>query len=332
MNFVIDIALTLIVILNIVFHSVGIYLLLSLPTRDLQETYLMNLSTSEITGNILELFVNRVPKILTYHGITLKFISRIREFTSIIFATVISTTYYFAMIFITLDKFFDIFLSIRYPTYWNKTRAKRLIMCVWGLSVLVCIGLSVAYAFRRFSYKNEIRTFFMTPLDVLCIILATVTYTFIFKKFQEKRTKPVVPTFLTSNNAILERRPSPPSCWQIFRRSRFLVSVLLILSFLLFMIVPDMINLFYGLVYRDDSEALRDTTMIVYQVSYLFDALIYLFMHQPIRRLIKKKLHLRRIRASSGQSDSKLFTRRVSTVSRLPSPCIRKTVTTTTMM
>ena len=284
--------------LNILLHSLGIYLLSRLHSREVQEIYLINLSASEILGNVSELLTRRIPKLLTFTDATLNAVKNIQEFASIVNATLISITYYLAMAYITADKLLDIFLNIKYVIYWNKVRAKYLLLLTWVFSVSICLSTSLGYYFEGFAYKTQIRKFFMTPFDILFIALAVITYIFIFKKFHQTRAIPK-PSF--RSNVIRTR-----TCWYVFRYSRFFVSVLLILTFVLFMVVPDLILLFWEMVDNGEhTSALRDFTMILYQFSYLSDALIYLFMHRPITLYLWKKMRARRERCNIQSSLNK---------------------------
>ena len=59
--------------------------------------------------------------------------------------------------------------------------------------------------------------------------------------------------------------------------------VLLILSFLIFMIVPDLIYLFVGIINGNETETLLTACWISYAVSMITDGLIYIFMQAPVR-------------------------------------------------
>jgi hypothetical protein len=323
MNFILDIVLILMVLLNIILHSVGIYLLSCLHNRDVHELYLINLSASEILVNVCELLARRIPRLITFTGAALHFVKDIQEFASIVNGTLISITYYLSMVYITIDKLLDIFLNIKYAVYWNTIRAKYLIQFTWVFSVSVCLCTSLAYYFQGFEYKNTIRKFFMTPFDVFFIVLTIITYIFIFMKFRQTRGIPQSNDNLRSN--VIGRR----TCWYIFRHSRFFVSVWMILTFVLFMVVPDFIHLFYGMIHNNDSSALRDITMIVYQVAYLSDVLIYIFMHHPVRLLLWKKMRIRRIRSNIRSSINKARKKRVFQITKnQENTCDVKTVET----
>ena len=77
----------------------------------------------------------------------------------------------------------------------------------------------------------------------------------------------------------------------MFRQSRFHMCVLLISTFVLFMVVPNMVYLFYGVVGGHKSDTLDDALLILFNCSYLLDAWIYIFAQRSVRHLCCRKMH-----------------------------------------
>ena len=73
---------------------------------------------------------------------------------------------------------------------------------------------------------------------------------------------------------------------QIFRKSRFYISVLLITTFLRFVKVPDLVYLFVGILNKNDSSTLLTACWVSYAVANLSDAYIYIFMQRDVRHLL----------------------------------------------
>ena len=76
----------------------------------------------------------------------------------------------------------------------------------------------------------------------------------------------------------------------IFRQSRFYVSACLILNFILFVAVPDLIFLVANIDNHEYVHQPAEALMILYNVSFLSDACIYIILHPPVRRLLLKKI------------------------------------------
>lgn len=290
MDNILNSILLVFIVTNIFLHSLGIHLLICLertPTSRWHEMYLLNLSLSELLINISELLVWRIPKIFTWNQSSLPHLHKVQEFISLINASFIAINYYFSMFYITIDRLLDIHLNIRYNVYWNENKAKKLIYATWGFSSVVCICLVSTYFSKAYDYKYAMLHFFMLPADFLFIFLTIITYVVIFKTFRRTRVFSVTASTTYAT----------PTCWQVFRNSRFYVSVLIILSFVLFMIFPDITFMFCAFNKKGDVglALLRDITCVIYQIAYLSDAVIYIFMHQPVRKLLWKKIRSRRI-------------------------------------
>ena len=105
-----------------------------------------------------------------------------------------------------------------------------------------------------------------------------------FKKYiqSQKRRARSQPT--TSNNELL-------SSFDIFRHSRFGISVLLVCSFLLFTLSPDMLFTYYQISEKEISYALDVICYILYGMSDFIDGIIYILLLEKVRYLLLKKIH-----------------------------------------
>ena len=77
-----------------------------------------------------------------------------------------------------------------------------------------------------------------------------------------------------------------------FKQSVYFVPSLLITTFLVFMVVPDLTYLFFGIVSNQRSPQLLAACFVSYAVSSLTDACIYIFLQRDVRQLLNKKLPL----------------------------------------
>ena len=77
----------------------------------------------------------------------------------------------------------------------------------------------------------------------------------------------------------------------MFRRSRFYVTVLLIIFFVLFVVFPDIVEFYIrnnrGGIVQPEGLIIQ---LLLYDLAFLFDAWVYIFMNDPIKKLLVKKL------------------------------------------
>ena len=264
-------------LLNVFFHSIGVYLLTSMyPTckRRIQQIYLINLSLTECLINLLEI-CRIISGIIPCKHSHVNIVDESRHYTLIVSFTGVSIVYYFDMVYLTFDRLMDVALNIKYPIYWNEKKAKYLLMTTWLIGFLTCLSVSLCYRFLDFSWEDAFFKFFYPPIEFAFIILALATYGFIFLRYRKSR--------INFPGSIMVHTHQP-STMQIFRKSRFYISLLLIVTFLVFMVAPDLTYLFYGIIYKSESEILMTSCWISYAIANLADAYIYIFVQPNVRR------------------------------------------------
>lgn len=284
---ILSVAIILVIMnsVNVLLHGTGIYLLNVLHRKgksNIQNIYILHLSVSELLMNSLEIIRTSLLLLIEYK-ISPNVCQQLEHYLSIVMFTGISFVFYLTMVFITIDRLLNIVLVIRYRVYWSERKAKLLLRGTWisGAFMLACI--SCAYYISEYDWENLFYKMFYPSLEFIFIALALVTYILIFRKYNN------------SERVLLARRKSvrnnkkPDSSFQVFRKSRFFVPVLLILTFLLFMVIPDMIILFIGVVMNQMSDILLTSCWISYAVSNMTDACIYIFMQDTVRDLFIKK-------------------------------------------
>ena len=141
-------------------------------------------------------------------------------------------------------------------------------------------SMAVVYAFKQ-DYRNLFNhaVFVLyVPLEVLFIILAFSTYGFLFHKYWKLRAPPVQVSGITA--------PSP-SVLQVFRKSRFYVAILLITTFFIFAIIPEMM---LHLSMASFSDETKEVILMFIVVGWVCDAVIYVFMNPSVKRLLMRKV------------------------------------------
>ena len=118
---------------------------------------------------------------------------------------------------------------------------------------------------------------------ISCLVFAVITYSFIFWKFIRARSSPQRTAISSAASSMGIRE-----LFKVFRGSRFFLSALLIVSFVLLYVAP---ALFFH-VYQ--TKMALQLMWFCAPLSYTVDALIYILSQPPIRKLCMKQLGLNR--------------------------------------
>lgn len=278
-------------ITNVLLHSFGTYLLLttySTTKNEIQMLFLINLSVSEALINLFEI-VRCILGMVTVPSSSSKLHESILDYVVIFSFTGISVVYYFVMFFLTFDRLMDIILNIRYPIFWSERKTKILLVVTWSTCITIAIIVSFLYAFKRFDWEKHFFQYFVPTANFSFLILAFTTYGFIFHKYaQAKKNPPFLSSYYKQTHT--ERTRNQYSAFRLFRKSRFFVSVWLIVTFITFMIVPDLLYLFIGIIQHNRTKGLQITCNISYAISNTLDAIIYIMLDCNVRKELLKKL------------------------------------------
>lgn len=343
MYFAVKVILVLLNVTNIIAHTIGCYLLLSVfktNKKNTQLVYLINLSVCEASMNFLETLrfipesimlsdVKTSIRSMNYTNETISLIEHVYEFsqhTQIIMYTGISFVFYLDMILLTVDRLIRVLSSTKYPIYWNARKGQIAVAISWVLAAITSITISFAHHYSDFEWKQAVFSYFYPVLDFGFILLATVTYFCIFRSYgksaatlsQHRQSDGLNSnnrTIITATNGthgvhgahgvnetnslskkthekIDKKSHTCPKEKKknIIRKPRYYIAILLILTFLLFIVVPDLIVLFYEIVNRHQSKIVLASCWLLFALGNLSDAWIYIFMFQPVKVMFYKKL------------------------------------------
>ena len=158
-------------VLNILCHSIGSYLLISVyrkGKKTVQQILLINLSITELVISF-PILAEETLSISSSHATsqsTMRNESKNHSLPSgqgmhnqpgdylYVVIHVLFCSYYLSMIYITADRFFGVLLNIKYPVYWSTKRTKILIFCTSCLIVALIIALTVTYRYYPFNYTR----------------------------------------------------------------------------------------------------------------------------------------------------------------------------------
>lgn len=277
-------------IVNILLHFLGCFLLFELRRNgkdNLQQYYLIHFSCCELVGNMLELVCCVLEHVSSRNNILL-----LRKYFDVINIAGNGSVYYIIISIITLDRLFDILLNIRYPVYWSKKKAKYLMVMMWSAGIIVSIVFCVTFAFGYTDYYNVLFGYYLPILNAIFLVIAVLTYSFIFHKYRV--TRPIVKK---RRPGVVEKKGTIMSRFTIYRNSRFHIPVLVVSTFVLLKVIPDMIARCIESADSKGVEIMMHICLLSYAVSGIASAYIYVFVQEPVKTLMYKKLNKLRLRS-----------------------------------
>ena len=245
---------------------------------------------------------------------------RILKDSDILSGSMIKFVYYATMVYLTLNKLLEVVLNITYQNYCSKFRGKMLLLFTWILGFVFFIAIASLHVRpntvetpnrkynnisrhventtspalsnqtpideKSFSYEH-VFTYFYTGLDIGFIFLAVSSHGYIFNKYRQSKRDPVI----TRKSSVHPHRKEE-SLWKVFRKSRFYISALLIMTFLFMVVLPKLV---YFFIFNHIDDGLCKTLLAVgvaflYHFSFLLDVVIYVFLHPHLKRVLLKKL------------------------------------------
>lgn len=269
--------------LNLIFHSIGTYFLITVHRRGrktVQNLCLMNLGVLEIIKSIMNILgVTTSLRLSVEHVNNKRVWQEIWTLVVVINAFGLNLWQYTAIIFITLDRLFLIVFS-SYQKYWTIKKTKYLICMTWLLGIIGCAATYMSHKFNNFNNEEKVDIYIKTGLDFIFVVVSLTTYILIFRRYisSHQRTR--------SNSDVCERE----TAWQLFRKTRFFIAIGLISSFFLFMAIPDITLTALILMNKPVPDTLLKAFLFLGAISDLIDALIYIFMRDEVRERLLSPL------------------------------------------
>lgn len=204
---------------NVLLHGAGIYLLWCLRRRSrtrIQNLYLMSLSGSELLMNLLNIVPNLSSLAMSGEQTSenndqqLKqesTMTRVNNVLLILNFTGIAFVFHVSMIFITFDRLLELLLHIRYPVFWNEEKTKYLLLATWIFGACISIVVCCLADLLDFAWDRYFFTYFFPSIEIIFVVLAIATYTFIFRKFKSTRQSPAG----NYTPAVVETLKPPPT-------------------------------------------------------------------------------------------------------------------------
>ena len=301
---VFDGLLLLFSLINTSIHTLAYHILQHITKNGhdpLKYIYLSNLSKCQIVMNAV-MFTRCVV-----HLIKWPHFEQFNEYADILILAGCGIVYYFSISLVTIDRLFDILLNIRYPLYCTPQKARRILYSAWLLGLIVAIIIAMLVELTNLQTYHILFTYMFPFCNSVYVVLAAVTYIFIFQKFKNTRDIPSGQKLRKRKAGLVHFSKLSVSqagrLVEIYRNSRFHLPVLNITSFLVFKIVPDLVSELVGCRNIRYQNTVLHVCLMSYAVSGMVSAYLHLLTHSSIKNLVKKKIRKIKIRLAWSDVD-----------------------------
>ena len=263
-------------ILTAILHGSGIWLLYSVKIALVnQRLIILNLAMAELLSCI-ERIVYSCGRLGKYRNIYwLRFGFFLYLFTALITK--------FIMFHLTLDRFLEIYLHMKYAVYLTKTRLVKILATLWILSASVSITLvviSITITDVITMYSHFFYIYF--GIDITITFTALVTYMYFFIKIRSftKCERQL------SGHLKESKRDTSTS-------KKFLVPCLTIASYILFNVTGTTIQMAMQFMNTkrptDVIIILSNSAFLLTLLGWIADWIIYILLQRKIRKVLMKK-------------------------------------------
>ena len=292
--------------MNSLFHIVGCTLLVCTYKQRTtpQYLFLINLSFVELvksTLNVAILIYNFVIEFVPYQDLLQHMV--LLNWMKYIATTAMLYLYYAAMFLITADRLVATLFPLKHNILCTLRRSKLVLLAAW----LCCLVLSAVVLVTCYTPVNPFEVeeedmeemvelvniyhiYIPTTIEVLFLVFGIACYLIMFNRYT-KSSRSASSSQLTT--------------FQIFKRSKFYVSILLLTSFLLLMVIPSILHTLFDSILID-SVVLINLCTILSILSDSADFVIYIFFYDPVYSFLKMAFAFVR-----RTSTSKLIVQRV---------------------
>lgn len=202
--------------------------------------------------------------------------------------TCITFLYIIIMTLIKVDRFLEIYLNIKYNIVWSPLKTTIVLFVAATLCFLSSVPLFLV-GIKFGNHRVVATTIFCYIYPILHFIFIAAfacTYFYIFKKLYKFRTNTarLQKQLHTNDTGKIHKKPN--------NRFKIFVPTLIIVTFLLFMVVPNVVRLcaFFEYVKPGIAYIVSFTSI---PIGFLLDPCIYIFNLKGVRSAIRKRFCLR---------------------------------------
>lgn len=272
--------------LNMLVHGFGFYLLKCLHKTGQQTIHsilTMQLSIIECLINLFSALTLAIIRSVYQEPLRYRLIINytLSSFDKLLFNG-LSIIWGLIMLYITINRLVGSTWPLKSRVYLTKGNLEYLLAASWVVCFGVCLMCFVCNftLFINFNQSHKAYTYALSVALGLKFLFTIATYICIFKMIvQSKR-----------NITRCGSRKQKISLFQLYRKSRFYTTGFLLLTYLLFMIIPFIVWNYY-IVMGNLSELEFYIFMCLVLLNFSFDAFIYIYVDEEVRKLMWKKLH-----------------------------------------
>lgn len=258
-------------LISISFHIVGLILLRQTTSSQVnQKIYLIHLSIIEIiflTSHNAPLYLKIVHpnETIAYYYVGLSIIVGI------------ALPWYNLLIAITVDRFLQVYLNIKYELYITQKITKGIIFCCWLFGITLWLILFLLKYLKDVDSIVIVHTFILQAYHSSVIVVFLLTYGYIYYRIKKMNNSD------TSINDTQNVKTNFIPFW-------------IVISFIFFILVPETIHFFVSLKDREGgySHGRLDmfiAAMMLFDVGCLVDALLYILLNRFIRERFCRLVH-----------------------------------------
>lgn len=187
----------------------------------------------------------------------------------------VSFFYVFIMTMIPIDRFMAIYLNIKYSIYWSVRKTNVVLIVALLMCCLLFIPLFIVHLRSATAFRKLVTYYIFPTLSLVFLIVFSFSYFYIIKQVlrHRKKTKQIQKQLRTNNTNL--------HCKQLNIRFRLFVPTLVIITFILFMICPNIIGIFV-VIELLPIYVLYFTKLFVI-VGFIADAVVFVFNLNGIR-------------------------------------------------
>ena len=196
------------------------------------------------------------------------------------------------MIYLICDRLLDVQLHLRYPIYFTEKRVKKILLALWIFCGIYAPALIIFDYFKigNSLFRKTIEMFFFIGSDIIIVVSALVTYSFLYAKVRRFRA------FDKS-----QRKAGRNSNIRSSNKSKFFLPCLIIATYLIFNTSADvMLNykiFFMKVPVKSYTKSIvSEIAHWLWILGWLSDGVLYIFLQKAIKKrlrsIFKKKRSL----------------------------------------
>ena len=181
--------------------------------------------------------------------------------------------FYFGMFLLTLQRFLEVYLHLRYFGCWFEQNQLLLCSMPWCAFGVFSVTLSLVYEIGLVSIvtTNLICHIISMSLTFLVILEFLAVYAYIFQKFR---------TFRYTRAGTRQHQHNP-----VAKRPRLYIPFLIVATYIIFIFVPDFVSVFFKHLYGQ-------FLSVFYYFNVIADALIYIVLKPSVRMRVRKSISM----------------------------------------